>query len=105
MGRMVGRRPRLTVGVLLGPRRRRRWVGPLALAAVPAFATNLGHVCAVAADRLATFATDLGHVLAIFADGGSALASDLCHVWRSPLTASPPLRPMRAMWRRSWLTA
>src|SRR3954467_3643148 len=77
---MVGRRPRLTVGVLLGPGRRRRWVGPLALAAMSAFATDLGHVRAVAADRLATFTTDVGHVLPVFADGGAALAADLGHV-------------------------
>jgi hypothetical protein len=55
-------------------------MGPVALAAVPAFATDLGHVRAVAADRLATFATDLGHVLAIFAHCCAALASDLGHV-------------------------
>ena len=47
---------------------------------MPAFATDLGHVCAVAADRLATFTTDVGHVLPVFADGGAALATDLCHV-------------------------
>jgi len=47
---------------------------------MPAFATDLGHVVAVAADRLATFTTDVGHVLPVFADGGAALATDLCHV-------------------------
>jgi hypothetical protein len=55
-------------------------MGPLALAAMTAFPTDLGHVLAVAADRLATFTTDVGHVLAVFADGGASLASDLGHV-------------------------
>src|SRR5260221_1859293 len=66
--------------MLLGSRGRRGRMGPLALAAVTAFATDLGHVSAVAADRLATLPTNVGHVLPIFADGGAAFASDLCHV-------------------------
>jgi hypothetical protein len=47
---------------------------------VAAFATNLGHVGAVSADRLTTLTTDFRHVLAILAHRGAALPPDPRHV-------------------------
>jgi hypothetical protein len=54
--------------------------GAVALPPMPALASNLRHVRAIAAHRLAAFASNLGHVLTILADGGAALAPDFGHV-------------------------
>jgi hypothetical protein len=70
----------LSIRLIIGAGRGRWGVGPVALPPVPPFATNLGHMSAVAAHRLAALATNLCHVLAIFADRRSTFASDLCHV-------------------------
>jgi hypothetical protein len=52
----------------------------MALAPMSALASNLRHVRAIAAHRLAALASNLRHVLAILADGGAAFTPDFGHV-------------------------
>jgi hypothetical protein len=54
---------------------------------------DLGHVLAIAADRVSPFAADLRHVLSIFADRCPSFASNLGHVLAIAADSFAPLAP------------